>query len=255
MRYDEISPVPPLTKATKYLIIACCTFFFIDFTLSKLGFHIGSYRIDDFFGLVPALILEKGWVWQFVTYLFLHGDPLHLLLNMMILWYFGAELELRFGERRFLSYYFLCGIGAGLFNFSVSTAFADPRSLSSAVVGNSGAIYGILAAYGMFYGDRYFLVFFLFPLKARYFVLLIAAIELFTGIDRGGSDNVAHFAHLGGMAVGAAYIWFFHLRPRGGGPSARRDKEKEQLKKKFTLIVNESGDNASGKGDKPDYWN
>lgn len=257
MRYDQLSPVPPLTRVTKVLIIACVTAYFVDFILSALGFRIGEYAINDLFGLVPGLVQKNGWVWQFVTYLFLHGHPFHLLLNMLILWYFGAEIEMKLGEWRFVGYYFLCGVGAGIFNFFVNITFVDPQNLMNPIIGASGAIFGLLAAYGIFFGERYFLVFFLFPMKARYFVLVIAAVELIMGVQGNPQDNVAHFAHLGGMLVGGIYIWFNYVRPRGGsGSGPRRDWEREQLKKKFTLIVNEGeGGGRKGGDDGPDYWN
>ena len=260
MRYDEISPIPPLTKTTKALIISCSAIYFVDMVLSQLGFRPGGLTIDELFGLVPGLIVEQGWVWQFVTYLFLHGHPFHLLMNMAILWYFGAELEMRMGVRRFCLFYFLCGIGAGIFNFAINIAFFDAASLMTPIIGASGAIYGLLAAYGIFYADRIFLLLFLFPVKARYFVLIIAGVELTMGLQQGASrDNVAHFAHLGGMLVGAAYVWFTYLRPRGGsGSGGKRDWERERLKKKFTLIVNEGSEGAPAAEKEdggPNYWN
>lgn len=258
MRYDQMSPVPPLTRMTKALIITCTVTYFVDFILTQLGFRIGEWALNDIFGLVPGLVLAKYWVWQFVTYLFFHGNPFHLLLNMLILWYFGAEIEMRLGEMRFLRYFFLCGVGAGIFNFLVNITFVEGPSLMNPIIGASGAIFGLLAAYGIFFGDRYFLVFFLFPLKARYFVLVIAGIELITGVQGSPQDNVAHFAHLGGMIVGAAYTWFFFVRPRGGSGSGgpKRDWEREKLKKKFTLIVNEgSGEGPQKEDGGPNYWN
>jgi membrane associated rhomboid family serine protease len=259
MRYDQISPVPPLTKVTKALIIACTVTYFVEFVLSHLGLRLGEWPISEVFGLVPGWILSDWkFSYQFVTYLFLHGHPFHLLMNMLILWYFGAEIEMRLGEKGFLFYFFLCGIGAGVFNFLVNISFFDGQNLMSPIIGASGAIYGILAAYGIFYGDRYFLVFFLIPLQARWFVLVIAAIELIMGVEGSPKDNVAHFAHLGGMAIGAAYIWLRFVLPKGGkGSGPKRDREKEALKKKFTLIVNENGDGISTKeGDGgPNYWN
>ncbi len=254
MRYDQVSPIPPLTQSTKVLIITCTVVYFVDFILSGLGLRFGEYSISEVFGLVPGLVLEQGWVWQFVTYLFLHGHPFHLLLNMLILWYFGAEIEMRLGKTHFLGYFFLCGVGAGLFNFGVNVAFFDPQTLMNPIIGASGAIYGLLAAYGLLFGERYFLVFFLFPMRAKHFVLIIAAVELVMGMQGSPKDNVAHFAHLGGMLVGAAYIWWNYLKPRGGGGSvAKKDREREQLKRKFTLIVNENGDEKETKG--PNYWN
>jgi membrane associated rhomboid family serine protease len=254
MRYDQISPVPPLTRVTKALIITCLVAYFVDFFLGHLGFEVYGLSLRELFGLVPAYIAEKKWIWQFFTYIFLHGHPFHLLLNMLILWYFGAEMELRMSERQFLFYFLLCGVGAGLFNFAVNIAFGgDISQLTTPIIGASGAIYGILAAYGIFFGNRYFLVFFLFPMKAKYFVLVMAAIELVMGVESSPKDNVAHFAHLGGMVIGALYVYFRYVRPAGGG-GGRRDAERERLKRQFTLIVNENADEKKD-DEKGPYWN
>jgi len=251
MRYNELSPVPPLTKITKSLIITCTIVYLVDFIFTKMGFRVDGMRISDFLGLVPRATVEDLWLWQPFTYIFLHGHPLHILLNMLILWYFGAELEMRLGHQAFLKYFFVCGVGAGLFNLAVNYGFGG--DLDSPIIGASGAIYGILAAYGIFFGERYFLVFFIFPMKAKYFVLLIAAIELISGAGDNPQSNVAHFAHLGGMVVGAVYIYWKWVLPKGPRKT-RRDHEREKLKKQFTLIVNEkqSGDDDPSKGP---FWN
>jgi membrane associated rhomboid family serine protease len=255
MRYDQLSPVPPLTKVTKALIIACVATYFVTFVLDHLGFEIGGLYLDEILGLVPALVKQRGWVWQFVTYIFMHGQPLHLLLNMLILWYFGAEIELKLGEWTFLRYFFLCGIGAGIFNFGINVLFNNAAQLTHPIIGASGAIFGILAAYGIFFGNRYFLVFFLFPMKAKYFVLIIAAIELIMGVEASAQDNVAHFAHIGGMFVGATYLYFKYIRPSSkSGNSSKRDAERERLRRQFTLIVNQPNESEDNK-DKGPYWN
>jgi membrane associated rhomboid family serine protease len=253
MRYDQLSPVPPLTKVTKALIITCVVTYFVDFILSNLGFQIQGLSLRYILGLVPAFIATKYWFWQFFTYIFMHGHPLHILLNMLILWYFGAEIEIRMGAGEFLRYFLLCGIGAGVFNFFVNCLFANPVQLTNPIIGASGAIFGILAAYGIFFANRYFLVFFLFPMKAKYFVMVMAAIELITGVEARPEDNVAHFAHVGGMFIGALYIYFRYIRPTKSG-SGRRDYERERLKKQFTLIVNEGNSKEKG-GDHGPYWN
>jgi len=268
MRYDQLSPVPPLTKVTKTLIIICVVTYLFDFVLSNLGFQFGfggeRFWLNEIFGLVPQYVRDRGWVWQFVTYIFMHGHALHILLNMLILWYFGAEIELKLGEAAFLKYFFICGIGAGLFNYAVNIAFSNEASLTHPIIGASGAIFGILAAYGIFFGNRYFLVFFIFPMKAKYFVLLMAAIELVMGVEANPQDNVAHFAHLGGMGVGALYIYFRYVRPPGMGGSAKKDQQRDKLKRQFRLIVNQDGiqDGSKGEGGKGDddggkgpYWN
>ena len=251
MRYEQISPIPPLTPATKGLIIATVAAYFVEFVLSHLGVTFGGNQINEIFGLVPARVIQDGWLWQFVTYLFLHGPPFHLLLNMLILWYFGAEIEMRFGKAQFLFFFFLCGVGAGLFNFGINLAFAQ-ATLGVPIIGASGAIYGLLVAYAYFFADRYFLVMFLFPMKAKYFVLLLAGIELVMGADSNpGASNVAHFAHLGGMLVAYIYL-LITQRPKGGGRT-RQDREREKLKRQFTLIVNpgtEKEDDSKGP-----YWN
>lgn len=251
MRYDQISPVPPLTKITKILIIICVVVYMVDFFLSHLGFHIGGLALSDIFGLVPMLVKERGWVWQFLTYIFMHGHPLHILLNMLILWYFGAEIEIKIGQFNFLKYFLICGIGAGVFNFGVNLLFVSPDKLSNPIIGASGAIFGILAAYGIFFGNRYFLVFFLFPMKAKYFVLLMAAIELIMGVEANAQDNVAHFAHLGGMLVGGVYLFFKYMRT--GGKGGKKSSDRDRLKKQFTLIVNDSM--KEGGDSKGPYWN
>lgn len=251
MRYEQISPVPPLTPGTKGLIIATVAIYFVDFFITHLGVTFGGYSVNELFGLVPSQVLDNGWIWQFVTYIFLHGPPFHLLLNMLILWYFGAEIEMRLGMKQFLLFFFLCGIGAGLFNFGINVLFAQ-STMHVPIIGASGAIYGLLVAYAYFFADRYFLVLFLFPMKAKYFVLLLAAIELVMGVDSNpGVSNVAHFAHLGGMLVAAIFLYFTQ-RPPGGRGKSREDREREKLKRQFTLIVNPGEKENENKGP---FWN
>lgn len=246
MRYDQLSPVPPMTKVTRVLIISCVVTYLLDFVLSHLGFSVRGLYLNEIFGLVPERIRTSYWLWQFATYIFMHGHWLHLLLNMMILWYFGAEIELKMGAGEFLGYFLFCGIGAGLFNFCVNIFFMDSSHWNHPMIGASGAIFGILAAYGILFGERYFLVFFLFPLKAKYFALVMAGIELIMGIESNpNQDNVAHFAHIGGMFVGALYVYLRYVRNSGSsgkGGQTKRDIEREKLKRQFTLIVNQNGE-------------
>ena len=105
-RFDQVNPVPPLTTNTKAIISACVAIYFIDFFLTNLGFRPGGLYLTDILGLVPARIVKDLWLWQFVTYIFMHGHPLHLLLNMLILWFFGSEIELKLGKKGFLVYFF-----------------------------------------------------------------------------------------------------------------------------------------------------
>ena len=163
-------------------------------------FLLESFAPDTFiylFGLVPPLITQKLYIWQFVTYMFLHGSFWHLFFNMFALYIFGTELEMHWGAKKFLTYYFITGIGSGLCAYF----FTDVPT-----IGASGAIYGLLLAYGMTFPNRLLLVFFVFPMKAKYFVIIFGIIELFLSIQ-GTSDGIAHIAHLGGMLFGLLYLW------------------------------------------------
>ena len=142
-------------------------------------------------------------IWQPGTYMFLHGSFGHLFFNMFALWIFGAELENYWGTRQFNIYYFVCGIGAAVINLLTTIGDAYPT------VGASGAIYGVLLAFGMMFPNRYIFLYFLFPIKAKYFVAGYAAIEFLSGLGSrtmGSGSNIAHFAHLGGMLIGFLYI-------------------------------------------------
>jgi membrane associated rhomboid family serine protease len=167
-------------------------------------------------GLVPQAVWD-GHLWQLVTYMFLHGGLFHLAFNMLALWMFGSELEYLWGSRRFLIYYFFTGVGAG-----ITSAVFDPNS-TVPIVGASGAIFGLLLAFGMYFPNRPILIWFLFPVPAKYFVIIFGAFEFFASLPRRGglmSDGVAHLAHLGGLVFGFLYLkdipmrWFRRSRRR-----------------------------------------
>ncbi len=142
-------------------------------------------------------------IWQPVTYMFLHGGMTHLFFNMFALWMFGAEIESHWGTRQFNIYYFVCGIGAAIVNLLATMGNPYPT------VGASGAIYGVLLAFGMMFPNRYIFLYFLFPVKAKYFIAGYALIEFVSGFgsrSMGSGSNIAHFAHLGGMLIGFLYI-------------------------------------------------
>ena len=143
------------------------------------------------------MVYGRGYLWQLVTYLFLHGDLGHILVNMFMLWMFGAEMERIWGTRRFLKYYFLTGVGAG-----IVTCLFSPQSLT---IGASGAVFGVMLAYGLTFPNRQILFWFVFPMKAKHFVLLMGGIELLASASW-VSDGIGHFAHLGGMLFGYIYL-------------------------------------------------
>jgi len=143
--------------------------------------------------------------WQLVTYMFLHAGFGHVLFNLFALWIFGQGIENYWGTKRFTIYYFLTGIGAALLHMWISGTGAP-------TVGASGAVFGILIAFGMMFPDRYIILLIPpIPIKAKYFVAIFGAIELFSGIMRPDS-GIAHFAHLGGMVIGFLLIKYWGLK-------------------------------------------
>lgn len=166
-------------------------------------FRVGSLPlatiINDVFALYP---LGEGFqVYQLLTYMFMHGGFMHLFFNMFALWMFGMDLENEWGSWKFLFYYFLCGFGAGISHLLIGPLFGP----SGPTVGASGAIYGVLLAFGLMYPDRPVFVYFLLPIRARYLVILYIILELYAGVT-GSPDGIAHFAHLGGAAVGLLFL-------------------------------------------------
>lgn len=152
--------------------------------------------------------------WQFVSYMFMHANFSHIFFNLFALWMFGQAIENFWGTKRFAIYYFLTGIGAGLLHVLVNS---DPVATGQGLqyiptVGASGAVYGILLAFGMMFPDRPIMLLFLpVPIKAKYFVAFFGAIEFISGITR-SNQGVAHFAHLGGMLVGFILIKYWGLK-------------------------------------------
>ncbi|TLY29490.1 MAG: rhomboid family intramembrane serine protease [Ignavibacteria bacterium] len=156
--------------------------------------------INQYFPLYP---LGGGFqVWQLFTYLFMHANFIHLLFNMFALWMFGMELENDWGSRKFLSYYLICGLGAGLSNLFIGPLLGP---VGPPTVGASGAIFGVLIAFGVIYPDRPIFLYFLLPIRARYFIMFYIFMELYYELT-GSAAGVAHLAHLGGAAVGFVYL-------------------------------------------------
>ncbi len=153
--------------------------------------------------LVPHDAWSKGMLWQFATYLFLHGGLLHLFFNMYSLWVFGRDVESLWGRAAFLRYYFITGIGAGVVHTLITPHSVTPT------LGASGAVMGVLAAFAILFPDRELalLLFFIFPIRmrARTLALIFAGLSLAAGMAA-SPDHIAHFAHLGGMLVGVVYL-------------------------------------------------
>ena len=202
---------------------------------------LAQVRFDRLFGLVPYDVIHHLFLWQLVTYLFLHGGFFHLLFNMLALWMFGTDLEALWGTQRFLRFYFVTGIGAALCSTLVTPNSTIP------IIGASGAIYGLLAAYGLLFPERILLLYFVIPIKAKYFVLILGAITFYSSLTSTGG-GVAHVAHLGGMLFGWLYLrglgtWRGFGSWRGFKNPIRgwRDRwRRERLRKKFKVYYRET---------------
>jgi len=159
---------------------------------------LGPDRFTTLFWLYQPLAIGKLWLWQFVTYMFLHSvsDPWHIIFNMLVLWMFGSEVEKAMGTRRFLTMYFTAGIFAGIFGCLFTP--------NNPILGASGAIFAVEIAFAMFYPNAT-IIFFVFPIKAKYLVTIFAGITVFNCLMPTGG-NVAHFAHLGGLLYGFLFI-------------------------------------------------
>lgn len=242
--------VLPLTKIVKYLIIANVGIWFV-FQVIIEGLLFPNLDLTLYLGLVPQLVFLDFYVWQPFTYMFFHasGDIWHLVFNMFTLWWVGSELEAKWGAKPFLKYYLTCGVGAGVVYFIGVLIFAaitgQVQPLQIPVIGASGAIFGLMLAYGILFGERQLLFMMLFPIKARYFIMLLAAIEVSMLLTQGiGGGKVANLAHLGGIIVGFIYltIWTrISQNKRNAGTGGGK-------KSRLTLIVNNDKN-------KPKYWN
>lgn len=264
-----------LPDVTKNLLIINGIFFLASMVLQN-RFDID---LNDILGL-HYWGAEKFRPYQFITYMFLHGNFQHILFNMFALWMFGYAVENYWGGKRFLIYYIICGLGAAFTHYAIfffesrqalsafdsfllnpnepalqslverfainnpyslmktrdfietynqKFALSESDALSYArgfvqqmrtdylnepvVVGASGAVFGLLLAFGVLFPNAVIYIYFLLPLKAKYFVIIYGAIELFSGIANSEMDNVAHFAHLGGMLFGFLLIRYWRKRP------------------------------------------
>jgi membrane associated rhomboid family serine protease len=188
----------PLTPVIKALIIANVAAFAVSWFAQDLLLA---------FGLRPADVFGRLSIWQPVTYMFLHGGIGHILFNMLALWMFGTELERMWGSRFFARFYFVAGVGAAvttlLLSFAPYEAFS--QLYTSLTIGASGAIYGVLLAYGMYFPNRPILLWFVFPIPAKYFVMIMGAIAFFMSMG-GPGGGVAHITHLGGLLAGYLYL-------------------------------------------------
>lgn len=179
--------------------------------LFLLFFFASVFRVDHFFwnfALVPAAVVDTFSVWQLFTYAFLHRDPLHFIFNALSLWMFGNTMERTWGTKRFLQFYFFCGMVAGVFGVIGGYLFKDPITPT---IGASGAIFGLLVAFGVVFADQTIFFSFVFPMKAKYMVMIVGALQFLMSFT---PSRTAYIVHLGGMIAGGAYMLLFRGMPR-----------------------------------------
>lgn len=187
-----------LPPAVKHLLIINVLVFGADYVLQRQGIYLGN--------ILALFSLQSGnfHLWQPLSYMFMHANLSHIFFNMFNLWMFGAAMENFWGTKRFLTYYLACGIGAGLLYMLLPGLHIT--------VGASAAVYGLLLAFGMTFPNEYIYLYFLMPIKTKWFVTGMIVIELLQGIFY-SYDGVAHFAHLGGMLIGFMLIMWWRKHP------------------------------------------
>ena len=211
--------LPNLPRITKILLIANIAGFALQWLLGDVALaSLMLWPLGD--GLYDAARAATTFLpWQLLSYGFLHGGVMHLAFNMLALVMFGAQLEHTWGDRRFLTFYLVCVVGAGLCQLLVGSMAVSQGQSPYPTIGASGGVFGLLLAYGMLFpNQRVMLLFPPIPMKARTLVILYGVFELSLGVT-GLQPGVAHFAHLGGMLFGWLLIRYWRGQPPFGGKS------------------------------------
>jgi membrane associated rhomboid family serine protease len=208
-----------------------------------IGFFAQLVQLDQplrYLPLVPVSVVKDFFVWQLATYMFLHAGFGHIIWNMLALWMFGADLEQTWGTRRFLQFYFFCGIGAGICVVVLNYLLPWGNPMRP-TVGSSGAIFGILMACAMLFPDRPILFGFIFPMQMKWFVLIIGAIAFLSSFQ--ANSGVSAFAHLGGLLFGYFFLKTPNLQFDLAGPIRRqyRDYKLRRARKKFQVYLRKQG--------------
>ncbi len=243
-----------LTPAVKAILIACFAAFVIQHTADQF---MGA-NLLYVFGLVPSAFLTKLYLWQIFTYPFLHADVMHLFLNMLMLAFIGGELEAIWGVKRFVRFFFICSVSAGFLYLILQAIFWGGGQGQGVMVGASGAIYGLLMAYGVLFSERVLLFMMLFPMKAKHFVWVLALVEFMSTVfsGRGGLSSAAH---LGGMVAGFVSIWggaAFRVMSRqwkeksDARAEAARKEKRRKASQHLKLVINNPKDPQNPKAPK-----
>lgn len=220
MRVSALNDLPPVTRALVFSV----------FGGWALEMALGRF-LNYYFGLVPALVTGKGWLWQPFTYMLIHAGFWHFFFNAFMLWFLGSALEPALGSRKYLVFFIFCGAVSGLF-----TALVSPHSVTP-VVGASGAIYGLLYAFAALYPDQIVYMYFFFPMSARQLVFFLGGVSLALSFTAANS-GVANFTHLSGLIAGWLYFrapeWLrkakgLRLNSEGEGTGAAEKSEQERV--------------------------
>jgi membrane associated rhomboid family serine protease len=247
--------VPPFTKYVKILVIANAVLW-LGLVVILQGMILSDNSVFQYLGLVPGRLLHNFFLWQPFTYMFLHSSNVyHILFNMLVVWMFGSELESKWGNKFFITYYMVCGVGAALIYSAIMIIYSlfsgDVLALATPVVGASGAVYGLILAYGIVFSERIIHFMMIFPMKAKYFAMILGGVEFLTMMNSGPESKVANLAHLGGLLSGFIFlnVWVKWRQKQKSNPSSKRTG-------KLKLVVN--NEREAGHDDKkngPKYWN
>jgi len=260
--FGGFSLFPPVIKN---LLIINGIVFFLQTLLSNLSFNgvPGWYIINRWFALNPFGGVDAAGqsynfqIWQLITYQFMHGGFGHIFFNMFVLWMFGIEIENMWGSKKFLFFYLLCGVSAGFFHLFLSSVFGLPAAVT---IGASGAIYGVMIAFALFFPDRLIYLYFFIPVKAKYLITFAVLLEIML-VDSAGS-SIAHLAHLGGALVAFIFImldkdsyislkrmlnWNFHLNDKNSPFSNMQNPFKKERSNIQEAKFYEFKDDTKGK--------
>jgi membrane associated rhomboid family serine protease len=220
----------PLTPAVKWIIWT---------NVAAFVATVIRHDFIDVLGVVPSDVIEHYRLWQPITYMFIHAGPSHILFNMLGIWMFGVELERMWGTKFFLRYYAVTGIGAALTTIFVALLpFAvTAQTYTTVTVGASGALFGILLAFALYFPERPILLAMLFPIPAKYFVIIIGALSYFSS-----PGGIAHAAHLGGVIFGYLYL-------RGGRGGLTAEIKYRYLKWKMNRLRRKFDVYSGGRSD------
>jgi membrane associated rhomboid family serine protease len=255
----DLGQVMPLTPFARILLFVNVGIWFVG-TVILEQYFLGKPYLTIYLGLSPYDLLRHFFIWQPFTYLFIHAvNPMHIIFNMLLLWWLGGQLERLWGSKFFALFYFVSGVGAA-FLYSLAAIIyslisGQAEILVTPVIGASSALFGLLVAYGVLFGEQTVFFMFIFPMKAKYFVALLAGIEIVLVLNNGPvQGKVANLAHVGGLVTGYIFLKIWpKIKGGGSGSAGRFGRSGKSRNKKLRLVVN--NDEEIAVDDKPKYWN